>query len=245
MKRKKTKTLPIVLLLLLVAIVVSANIWRNRSQVRSIKVDIDYKGCDTLVTPAQITSLVQAKCPGISTQTLRKVDLDAVAQAAATSPWLSDCEAGTSIGGSVVVHAVQRRPIVRIFGQDGEYYLDDQAVRVPLSAVSECNVLVANGNIPEKGKLLKQVWTLASYLDRHSDLAPLFDQIFLDSKGDLFLTPKLGNHVVQVGSADNLDEKFHRLMVFYTRGLPQTGWDKYSQISVKYRNQVVCTKRSS
>jgi cell division protein FtsQ len=51
--------------------------------------------------------------------------------------------------------------------------------------------------------------------------------------------------VVQVGSADNLDEKFHRLIVFYTRGLSQTGWDKYSQISVKYRNQVVCTKRSS
>lgn len=243
MTKKKTKIVSISLLLLLAVVVVVANIWRSHSQVRNVRVDIEYRGGDTLVTPAQVSSLVQEKCPGIVTQMIRDVDLDAVAQAAATSPWLYECEAGTSIGGSVVVHAVQRRPIVRVFGRDGEYYLDDHESRVPLSRVSECNVLIAGGNIPEKGKGLKQVWMLAHYLDSHPDLAPLFDQIYRDGKGDLFLTPKLGGHVVQVGSVNNLDEKFHNLMVFYVKGLPQTGWDTYSQVSVKYRDQVVCTRK--
>ena len=34
------------------------------------------------------------------------------------------------------------------------------------------------------------------------------------------------------------------LMVFYTRGLPQAGWDTYSQVSIKFRGQVVATKRN-
>ena len=79
----------------------------------------------------------------------------------------------------------------------------------------------------------------------HPDLSPLFDQIYRDAKGDLYLTPKLGNHLVQVGNVERLDDKFHNLIAFYTRGLPQVGWDKYSQVSVKYRGQVVCTKRKT
>ena len=245
MTKKKNKILPIVVVLLLVVVVVVANVWRSRSQVRNVRVDIDYHGVDTLVTPAQVSSLVQEKYQGLATKMLRDVDLDAVAQAAASSPWLSECEAGTSIGGAVVVHAVQRRPIVRVLARGGAYYLDDQAVRVPVSNVSECNVVVAGGNIPDKGKGLQQVWTLAHYLDRHPDLAPLFDQIYRDDKGDLYLTPKLGNHVVQVGKAENLDEKFHNLMVFYTKGFPLVGWETYSQVSIKYHGQVVCTKRAN
>jgi cell division protein FtsQ len=244
MSKPRIKIVPIVVLLLLVAVVVAANVWRNRSSVRNIRVEIAYADGDTLVTPQQVASLVQDKYPGMMTSRLRDVDLKTVAQAAASSPWLYDCVAGTSIGGDVVVHAVQRRPIVRVCSQGSEYYLDDQAKRVPLSQVSECDVLVASGNIPEKGKGLEQVWNLASYLDRHPDLSPLFDQIYRDGKGDLFLTPKLGNHVVQMGSDQNLDEKFRNLLVLYKQGLPKVGWETYSQISVKYHGQVVCTKRN-
>lgn len=244
MTKKPKKIVPIVVLLLIVAVVVAANVWRNRSQMRNIRVDIVYSGGDTLVTPQQVASLVQEKYPGMTTSRLRDIDLKTVAEAASTSPFLQDCEAGTSIGGDVVVHAVQRRPIVRVCRKDEEFYLDDKAAKVPLSRISECDVLVANGKIPSKGKGLEQVWNLANYLDQHPDLSPLFDQIYRDGKGDLFLTPKLGRHVVQIGSDQNLDEKFHNLMVLYKKGLPQAGWETYSQVSVKYHGQVVCTKRN-
>ena len=85
MTKKKTKILPIVVVLLVVAVVVVANVWRSRSQVRNVRVDIDYHGADTLVTPAQVSSLVQEKYQGLATKMLRDVDLDAVAQAAASS----------------------------------------------------------------------------------------------------------------------------------------------------------------
>ena len=40
------------------------------------------------------------------------------------------------------------------------------------------------------------------------------------------------------------EEKFEKLKMFYTEGLNKTdGWNKYSTINIKYKNQVVCTKK--
>lgn len=241
--KKKSKIISVIVVLLLSALIVASNLWRRNTLVRDVKVVIDYCGSDTLVTAKQTAGLIRAAMPGLSAIKLGDVDLEAVEKAASHSPYLRDCEAGTSIGGSVVLYAVQRRPIVRIVSAGEEYYLDDRCTKVPLSHVGSCDVVVASGNIPQKGKGLKDVYSMASYLDKHPDIAPLFDQIYRDGVGDVFLTPKLGNHVVQVGAVDSLDVKFHNLLALYKRGLPQAGWETYSMVSVKYRGQVVCTRR--
>ena len=239
---KKNKIISILLVVLLAVLVVVANVWRRQSLVKGVRADIDYDGSDTLVTPRQVEELVIASMPQLTTTQLRHVDMHAVEKVVSASPYLYNCKASASISSSVVVFATQRRPIVRVCSQQ-EYYLDATGHRLPCSDVGSCDVVVASGNIPQQGKGLKEVWELAHYLDCHPDLSPLFDQIYRDTKGDLYLTPKLGNHVVQVGSATDLDQKFGNLMAFYTRGLPQVGWEKYSQVSVKYKGQVVCTKR--
>jgi cell division protein FtsQ len=46
------------------------------------------------------------------------------------------------------------------------------------------------------------------------------------------------------GEAKDFEEKFEKLKTFYTEGLNKTdGWNKYSTINIKYKNQVVCTKK--
>jgi cell division protein FtsQ len=45
-----------------------------------------------------------------------------------------------------------------------------------------------------------------------------------------------------VGGADNLEDKFERLFVFYRMGLNKTGWARYNIINIKFKNQVVCSK---
>ena len=241
---KKNKIISVLVVVLLVTLVVAANVWRRQSLVKGVRVDVDYDGSDTLVTARQVEEQIMASMPQLTTTKLRDVDMDAVEKVVSASPYLYNCKASASISSSVVVFATQRRPIVRVCAQQ-EYYLDATGHRLPCSDIGSCDVVVASGNIPHQGKGLKEVWELADYLDRHPDLSPLFDQIYRDDKGDLYLTPKLGNHVVQVGSAADLDHKFSNLMAFYTRGLPQVGWDKYSQVSVKYKRQVVCTKRNN
>lgn len=241
---KKSRIISILSVVLIVALVIGANVWRSHTVVRDVRVDIDYQGADTLVPPERVKEIVVAAMPQIYTTRLKQVDLAAVEKAVAASPYFDDCQAGTSIGGAVVLFARQRRPIVRVFTGSTEYYLSACRHRLPVSSYGSSDVIVAGGVIPEKGKGLDDVWALADYLDKNPDYGVLFDQIYRDSRGDLFLTPKIGSHIVQVGSPDNLDEKFRNLMVFYTRGLPQAGWDTYSQVSIKYRGQVVATRRT-
>ena len=64
-----------------------------------------------------------------------------------------------------------------------------------------------------------------------------------DDNDDLIVYPRVGNHKIILGSSKDLDSKFEKLKVFYRQGLEKVGWDRYSQINLKFENQIVCTKR--
>ena len=240
---KKSAISYIVFVVLIAALIIGANVWRSHSMVHDVRVDIDYQGGDTLISPDQVKNIISEAIPDIYTTRLSHVNLQSIEKTASQSPYLTDCQAGTSIGGAVVLYAIQRRPIVRVMVGSTEYYISSSGYKLPVSRFGNSNVIVAGGVIPKKGNGPYEVWLLAKYLDEHPDYGVLFDQIYRNAKGNLYLTPKIGSHIVEVGSPDNLDEKFHNLTVFYTKGLPQAGWDTYSQISIKYRGQVVATRR--
>ena len=176
--KKKAKIITLLALILLVVLVVVANVMRGRSLVRSVQVSIDYPGADTLVTAEQVVKLVSDSLPSLSQQKVKDVDLQAVKRVAASSTFLIDCDASTTIGGSVMVYARQRRPIVRVCSSERQYYIDETGAEVPLGNVGNSDVIVANGAIPYSGKLKEELYTLASYLDTHKDISPLFDQIY-------------------------------------------------------------------
>ena len=83
---------------------------------------------------------------------------------------------------------------------------------------------------------------MARFLDRNNNYSILVDQLYSKSDGDIMMVSKLGNNIIELGSADNLDEKFSNLWTFYRKGMPRAGWDTYNKISLKYQGQVVCTK---
>ena len=53
----------------------------------------------------------------------------------------------------------------------------------------------------------------------------------------------LGDQVIRLGDADNLDEKFTKLKSFYKQVWAKTGFEKYEMIDVQYDGQVVAVKR--
>ena len=146
-----------------------------------------------------------------------------------------------------------------------EFYLDEEGRFMPMSSDGYSYVIVANGVFREyanKGCALFDVeqlqhsknfaqsdlvsaWKLALFLHQNPIYGDLMDQIFVDNRGDLQVSPLVGNHIVVVGSAENLDEKFLDLLSFYRNGMEKVGWDAYKQINLKYKNQVICTKRTN
>ncbi len=54
------------------------------------------------------------------------------------------------------------------------------------------------------------------------------------------LVPRSADFIVDMGYCDNLEGKLRDLTLFYEQGLRNIGWDKYSHISLRYKNQIVC-----
>ena len=69
------------------------------------------------------------------------------------------------------------------------------------------------------------------------------EQIYFNSEKEIIITPKMGNHIIELGNVRMLDKKLGNLKAFYTEALNTVGWDKYSKLNVKISNKVICTKR--
>jgi len=68
-------------------------------------------------------------------------------------------------------------------------------------------------------------------------------QIYLNRQGKFELIPRVGAHLILLGDITELDNKFEKLEVLYKKAFPVEGWNNYERIDLRYKNQVVCTKR--
>lgn len=249
--KRRTRILLILLgAVVLTVLVVVANVSRSRSTVRGIEVNIRYGRTPQLVDDQAVRDSVLAVMPALLQHSVGSVDREAVASAAAHVPFLKDVTAALSVSGKVVVRATQRRPVARLYYAGQEYYFDADGAIMPSSSIGSCNVLVVGGDFAEPLRAdslntqMQSLVSVARFLDSEDKYGDLIDQVYVERDGDIMMVPKLGNHVIELGSVDDLDSKFANLLTFYRRGMPRAGWDTYSRVSLKYAGQVVCTKKN-
>lgn len=178
---------------------------------------------------------------------------------------IENAEVYITIDGKLKVKVRQRKPIVRVVNKNGEsYYIDHMGKLMPLSQKYTAKVLIANGNIMEpyaknyrssiaddtisvqmkKETMLDELYALSTYILADDFWKAQVQQIYINADKDMELVPMVGNHRIVFGDTVAMDEKFNKLMTFYKQGLNTTGWwNKYAVINLKYKNQIVCTKK--
>lgn len=57
---------------------------------------------------------------------------------------------------------------------------------------------------------------------------------------EVTLIPRSGRFSVRFGRIEQVDEKLDKLLNFYRRGLAAEGWGRYSEIDIRFADQVVC-----
>ncbi len=232
----------------LAVLTIVANVSRSRSHVHGIDVSIRCNNAPKLVDEQTIADSILAAMPHLFATRVADVDRGRVAAAAMSVPFIEEATASLSVSGKVVVKAKQRRPIARLFYGTKELYIDCLGGVFPTTPATDCNILVIGGNFTEPLKpdsLNSQMTALlkvAYFLDRNNNYSTLIDQLYIENDGDIMMVSKLGDNIIELGSPDNLNEKFSNLMTFYRKGMPRAGWNTYNHISLKYKGQVVCRK---
>ncbi len=147
----------------------------------------------------------------------------------------------------------QRKPVVRIEAPNGGFYIDETAYIFPLIADHPSYVPVICGNIPEEflfsenpkdsTALIDKMLQMGLFLQEHPFWNNQIEEVFINPEGDVELVPRVGEQRIILGDWDNLNEKFNKLLSFYQYIVPNVGWNKYSCVNLKYRGQIVCTKK--
>lgn len=249
MKRPAKIALILSSILLLAILVLVANVVRSRMQVRGIEVVLNYGDTPMLVDQKTVADTLVARIPDLLQKQVRQVDSRQVANAARHVPFITNISTSVSVSGKIVVTADQRHPVARLFFGDNEYYIDLEGKTIPTSDLGDCNVVVATGDF--HGRLssdttkaqLEALWQVALFLDSHADYQSLVDQLHVQRNCEVLMVPKVGDQVIELGDTTNLENKFADLLAFYRNGMPRAGWDAYSKISLKFKDQVVCTKK--
>jgi cell division protein FtsQ len=149
---------------------------------------------------------------------------------------------GFSFSGKLVISVDERMPVLRIRNSTDDYYLDSEGIKVPVSLKYVQRILIASGTVPNKD-IEKSLLKMAAYVDKDEFWRAQIEQVFVQANGELLLLPQVGNYLIEFGIPDDYELKLRNLKAVYQQGFKNLGWNKYKIISVKYRNQVVCTKK--
>ena len=250
----------IIIIALLTAIVVTFHIVRRNSTMRGIESHIAEDGIG-LLSPADIDSLIVLSHPHIRQTDIKDIDRKAIAETLKQHPYVADATARLSTGGKLLVDVTPNTPVVRMFYQGNEFYISQKGTCMPLCAKKFCNILIGNVNLSEpllantsalnladtanhnQPSSLLKIWKTACFLNDNPKYGDIFDQVSIAANGDICLIPKLGELTVILGDTTQMNTKFENLWAFLDQGISLVGWDTYSVINLKYRNQVVCTKK--
>lgn len=146
--------------------------------------------------------------------------------------------------GMLCIKVVPQRPVLHVISQNGEdYYLSSTGLTMPTASFN-VNLCVATGNITKKFAS-KHLLELAQFICDDLFWREQIEQIHVISSDQIELYPRVGQHVIELGSTDGFQEKLNRLRIFYHEGLERVGWNKYRTISLAYDGQIVCTKANN
>ena len=232
-------------------------------KVNSLKIRIVDSTDNQFIRSNDVRSMLEQKKFNLFGKPAVTINLVEIEKSLKSGQIISKAEAYITERGVVHVEIKQKTPFVRIFNKFGQgYYLDHDGNIIPLSNNFSPLVIVANGYITEPfrigqtlnifdvkhdslmriQKTIYDVYKLVRYISGDEFWQAQIEQIYVNNKYEFELVPRVGSHIIELGQAENLSEKFANLKLLYHQGFNNLGWNQYERISLKYKNQIVCTK---
>jgi cell division protein FtsQ len=182
---------------------------------------------------------------------IEKINLTQLEQFIEKTEWVKNAEFFINNKLVLEVKIEQRIPIARIFTASGSsFYIDNEGWRLPLKQLTVLNLPVFTGFPTDQSKLskpdsalLKDVLFFAKTIQKDSFFMAQVAQVNIEPNGTFQMVPTLGDHLVLLGSVDQLEDKLNRLFTFYKKVWVGSGVNAYQFIDCRFDHQVVALKK--
>jgi cell division protein FtsQ len=208
------------------------------------------EGGDNLITRDDIAQEVMEVFGPVEQILIKDLDVKLMEQVLLENPFMKEVAVYIDAHHKVHVSVAQREPMVRIMDlREGNYYLDREGVKIPVSPHYTVRVPIANGHLPkmkelrvseESHEVIRSLFHIAQTIHADNFLSSLIDQVYVNESKQIILIPKVGVKRIVVGDSAELTDKVDRLKIFYKEVIPDFAWEKYDQLDLRFEGQVVC-----
>lgn len=151
-----------------------------------------------------------------------------------------DCVITTD--GKLKVSVIPMIPEIRVFSPMGSYYINKDGKYIASNAEFYVDVPIVKGVFTNKLPAM-YVLPVTRFIESDPVLSELVAMVEVIDEDNIILIPKIQGHVINFGDTTRLQEKKRALMTMYNKIMPYKGWNEYDTISVRFRNQIVATRR--
>jgi cell division protein FtsQ len=236
---------------------------RNNTLCKSVDITVLQKGDNLFINHDEISALI-IKDQGVLTGTaMNKINLAELEQMLKDNPYIINAQVYATLDGDIKVKVAQKNPIARIITNGYEsYYVDSSGYFMPLTDDYTPRVLIINGKIEDTyagnyknnakkmehdtsvHSILPSIYKVASFINSNDFWKAQITQVNVDSLQEFVLIPRVGGQRIILGDTSDLKQKFDKLFVLYKDGFNNNGkWNEYATINLKYKHQIICTKK--
>lgn len=175
---------------------------------------------------------------------MQNIDTREIENVLAQSPFVETAQCYKTQSGHVCIEITQRMPVIRVKATNGDdYYIDNHGGILPNTRYTS-DIIIATGYI-NKWYAKRFLTRIGKYIAQDSFWQNMIVQLNVLPDHSIELVPRVGEHIVYLGSPTNIQRKLTRLKKFYKYGLSQAGWNKYDYINLEFDNQIICKKKQN
>ncbi|MBN2610723.1 MAG: hypothetical protein JXB00_04125 [Bacteroidales bacterium] len=262
---KRLKNIAYSSILLLYLVVMSGTIADTRKELlcNEMNVILNDPVSTGFFSPAEITDIITNK-KNVLGKPVKDINLKEIEKILLQHSAVASAQCYLTEDGKLNICVTHREPVVRITNRNNKtYYLDKEGYIFYPSKQFAPRVLVANGkisepfalqktknifeknpdNIPNSRQTIYHLLRLVNYINSSVFWSSQIEQVYVNDHNEFELIPRVGAHIILFGRINDMEEKFTNLKTLYLEGFNKSGWNDYLFINLKFKNQIICTKR--
>lgn len=205
------------------------------------KVAVDDPRRSGFVTSEELTAEVLPRLGDMSSLRFADIDLDSLQRYLTGLDKIESARVMRLTDGRLRISVVPLVPVARVWQSNGaSYYVNRDGKKILASSRYRLDVpqMTAGADFTPSA-----VMPLLDYLKKDADADKLVTMIAAADTANIILVPAIRGHVINLGDARNIPDKFKRLRRFYSEVMPVKGWHYYDTLSLKWDKQIVATRR--
>lgn len=228
-------------LTLLICVISIFSFTNNTSKNQLIKLNNIHISTEDFIDKDGLISYMQEKNILFDNINKNLFDLIKLEEVLEDHPFVKNTEVYINQLGDLTINVENRSPLIRVITELDNYYLDCDMKKMPISLNHTERVLVVTGDVEQIN--YNDFLSFITIIKNNDFWNSQITQIHFTEDNEMILIPRVGDHKVYFGKLDFMHEKLTNLYEFYLKIMPVKGWQTYSQISLKFNNQIVCKKK--